>query len=48
MLLRTTEPEKGEEGIRFLKNQANLEKMRTFRWYAIRRLVLLAVLVMIF
>ena len=35
-----------EEGIRFLKNQANLEKIRTFRWSAIRRLVLLTVLVM--
>lgn len=35
-----------EEGIRFLKNQVNLEKIRTFRWSAIRRLVLLAVLVM--
>ena len=37
-----------EEGIRFLKSQVNLEKIRTFRWYAIRRLVLLAVLVMIY
>lgn len=37
-----------EEGIRFLKNQVNLEKIRTFRWCAIRRLVLLAVLVMIY
>ena len=37
-----------EEGIRFLKNQANLEKIRTLRWCAIRRLVLLAVLVMIY
>ena len=36
-----------EEAIRFLKNQVNLEKIRTFRWSAIRRLVLLAVLVMI-
>jgi len=35
-----------EEGIRFLKNQVNLEKIRTFRWSAICRLVLLAVLVM--
>ncbi|MCD6174836.1 MAG: hypothetical protein J7K65_03590 [Planctomycetes bacterium] len=35
-----------EEGVRFLKNQVNLEKIRTFRWSAIRRLVLLAVLVM--
>ena len=37
-----------EEGIRFLKNQANLEKIRTFRWSAIRQLVLLTVLVMIY
>ena len=37
-----------EEGIRFLKSQVNLEKIRTFRWPAIRRLVLLAVLVMIY
>jgi hypothetical protein len=37
-----------EEGIRFLKSQVNLEKIRTFRWYAIRRLVLLAVLVMVY
>jgi len=37
-----------EEGVRFLKNQVNLEKIRTFRWCAIRRLVLLAVLVMIY
>ena len=37
-----------EEGIRFLKNQVNLEKIRTFRWSAIRRLVLLAVLVMMY
>jgi len=37
-----------EEAIRFLKNQVNLEKIRTFRWSAIRRLVLLAVLVMIY
>jgi hypothetical protein len=37
-----------EEGIRFLKNQVNLEKIRTFRWSAIRRLVLLAVLVMLY
>ena len=35
-----------EEGIRFLKNQVSLEKIRTFRWPAIRRLVLLVVLVM--
>ena len=37
-----------EEGIRFLKCQVNLEKIRTFRWAAICRLVLLAVLVMIY
>ena len=37
-----------EEGIRFLKNQVNLERIRTFRWSAICRLVLLAVLVMIY
>jgi hypothetical protein len=37
-----------EEAVRFLKNQVNLEKIRTFRWTAIRRLVLLAMLVMIY
>jgi len=37
-----------EEGIRFLKNQVSLEKIRTFSWFAICRLVLLAVLVMIY
>ena len=37
-----------EEGIRFLKSQINLEKIRTFRWSAICRLVLLTVLVMIY
>ena len=37
-----------EEAIRFLKSQVNLEKIRTFRWPAICRLVLLAVLVMIY
>jgi len=37
-----------EEAIRFLKSQVHLEKIRTFRWRAIRRLVLLAVLVMIY
>jgi transposase len=37
-----------EEGIRFLKSQVSLEKIRTFRWSAIHRLVLLAVLVMIY
>ncbi len=35
-----------EEGIRFLKSQVNLERVRTFRWLAIRRLVLLATIVM--
>ena len=37
-----------EEGIRFLKNQVNLESIRTFRWSAICRLVLLAVIMMIY
>jgi hypothetical protein len=37
-----------EEAIRFLKSHVNLEKIRTLRWCAIRRLVLLAVLVMIY
>ena len=37
-----------EEAIRFLKSQVDLEMIRTFRWTAIRRLVLLAVLVMIY
>ena len=37
-----------EKGIRFLKSRVNLEKIRTFRWSAIRRLFLLAVLVMIY
>jgi len=37
-----------EEGIRFLKSQVNIEKIRTFRWSAIRRLVLLAVVVMMY
>ena len=37
-----------EEGIRFLKNQVNLEKIRTFNWSAICRLVLLAVLVTLY
>lgn len=36
-----------EEAIRFLKTGVHLERIRTFRWSAIRRLVLLAVLVMI-
>ncbi|MHC4537723.1 MAG: transposase [Planctomycetota bacterium] len=37
-----------EEAIRFLKSHVNLEKIRTFRWSAICRLVLLSVLVMIY
>jgi len=37
-----------EEGIRFLKSQVNLERIRTFRWPAICRLVLPAVLVIIY
>jgi hypothetical protein len=37
-----------EEGIRFLKSQVKIEKIRTFSWTAICRLVLLAVLVMIY
>ena len=37
-----------EEGIRLLKSQVNLEKIRTLRWTAICRLVLLSVLVMIY
>ena len=37
-----------EEGIRFLKSEVNLEKIRTFHWTAICRLVLLAVLVMFY
>jgi len=37
-----------EEAIRFLKSHVHLEKIRTFRWSAIRRLVLLAVLVMLY
>jgi len=37
-----------EEAIRFLKSQVNLEKIRALRWSAICRLVLLAVLVMIY
>ena len=35
-----------EEAIPFLKSEVNLEKIRTFSWIAIRRLVLLSVLVM--
>ena len=37
-----------EEGIRFLKSKVNLERIRTFNWTAICRLVLLAVLVMLY
>jgi hypothetical protein len=37
-----------EEAIRFLKSQVHLERIRTFRWSAICRLVLLATLVMIY
>jgi hypothetical protein len=37
-----------EEAIRFLKSQVHLERVRTFRWSAICRLVLLATLVMIY
>jgi hypothetical protein len=37
-----------EEAIRFLKSHVNLEKIRTFRWTAIRRLVLLSVMVMMY
>jgi len=37
-----------EEGIRFLKSQVNLEELRTFNWPAICRLILLAVVVMIY
>ena len=37
-----------EEGIRFLKSEVNLERIRTFHWTAICRLVLLCVLVMLY
>jgi len=37
-----------EEAMQFLKEQVNLESIRTFRWSATCRLVLLAVLVMIY
>ena len=37
-----------EEAIRFLKSQVQLERIRTFRWTAIGRLVLLSVLVMLY
>ena len=37
-----------EEGIQFLKEQVSLEAIRTFRWTAICRLVLLATVVMLY
>lgn len=37
-----------EEGIRFLKSEVSLERIRTFNWTATCRLVLLAVLVMLY
>jgi hypothetical protein len=37
-----------EEGIRFLKSEVSLERIRTFSWTAICRLVLLCVLVMLY
>ena len=37
-----------EEAIRFLKSYVNIEKIRTFRWKAVCRLVLLTVVVMIY
>jgi len=37
-----------EEGIRFLKSEVSLERVRTFNWTAICRLVLLCVLVMLY
>lgn len=37
-----------EEAIRFLKSQVHLERIRTFCWCAIRRLVLLAAVVIIY
>ena len=37
-----------EEAIRFLKSEVKLERIRTFNWTAICRLVLLAVLVMLY
>lgn len=37
-----------EEGMQFLKEQINLETIRTFRWTAICRLVLLAAVVMLY
>jgi hypothetical protein len=37
-----------EEGIQFLKEQVDLEAIRTFRWTAICRLVLLVMLIMLY
>jgi len=37
-----------EEGIRLLKSEVRLERIRTFNWTAICRLVLLSVLVMFY
>ena len=37
-----------EEGMQFLKEQVSLEAIRTFRWTAICRLVLLAAVVMLY
>jgi len=37
-----------EEAMQFLKEQVNLEAIRTFNWSAICRLVLLCVLVMVY
>ena len=37
-----------EKGIRFLKSVVSLERIRSFSWTAICRLVLLAVLVMLY
>lgn len=37
-----------EEGIRFLKSEVHLERIRTFNWTATCRLVLLCVLVMVY
>lgn len=37
-----------EEGIRFLKSEVHLERLRAFNWTAIRRLVMLAVIVMLY
>jgi len=37
-----------EEGIRFLKSEVNLERVRTFNWTAICRLVPLCVLALLY